>query len=223
MGERPEPQDGSVEPKEGDEAPRAAGCGKAAGGAWAEKIGVPIFVAVLVTFGSFMGTTLANGTARDNTAAELREQRSQADREKRVEVYKAVFVAAEDYADKASILNYCLLQRPPIPPGKGSIPPVCTDDLTAMFSAKRAFDGARVDLNTYGSRAANDVVTAWAAAFPDLETERFISGCEELDQPTSLPVVVTSIPWRPDRHVAQREAFRSVMCRELPAEPRDNC
>jgi len=153
--------------------------------------------AILGGLFSFWGSWQQARTQLEAQVAQNREDRSKEDREKKAEVYEEFLDTANSFAVETNkIITDCK-------DGK------CSPDWDKWQTARYNYQGAVNRVSVWGSDAASDQMAELSETLPN-----------SLWSPDSDSI---SLHFKSKEFSVSYLAFQSLMCRELPANPRKGC
>lgn len=173
---------------------------------------VPIIVATSTFGGAYWGANLAYQGGRENLQAQILEERSRVEKEKRAEVYVDFLDKASGYATQYSrVVVRCApngLTPTDSTHAKAREEAYLLGCLSSDEQVANAWDGlhrARSEVFVYGSSQANSAATAIMGELP-LEANR------NLDPIPAFAITSNTYA-----------RFQQVMCMELPSNSRNDC
>lgn len=195
-----------------------------------KDIAMPLLVAFVALCGTYIGSSISAAVARDGQQAQLAEDRSKAERDRRSEIYMRFLGSADAYyrrqveAEK-SCRNSLAASTPEERTGKILL---CVGRDPQLATLLEPLRKARDELQVYGSSdavaASEEVMIFLPIAQSALGTSEvlvFMNFDGQLEKQIGGRTIELLGSWS-NFSSAYRE-FQRVACRDLPPRPRENC
>jgi hypothetical protein len=160
-------------------------------------LGVALAGALIGGLFSFWGAWWQSHTQMEAQAAQNREDQKKEDREKRAEIYEEYLNASDAYAVETNeIITDCKDRK-------------CSPDWGKWQTARHDYQGALNHVWVFGSDAA---VAQTGMVSESLPQSLWVPSSDTL-----------SLRFDAEKFTVAYQGFQSLMCRELPAQPRSGC
>lgn len=197
--------------------------------AWVKDVAVPAIVAIVALVGSYFGATLAYKGTQEAQRIQISEERAKVERDKRADVYLKLLSAAAKLGAEAGQLSYeCGRLHIQDHPASPATPP----DGESEHKANKQ----RQQLEYLKCMWSNDHLKGPIQEFLDAQNSVYIYGTTEAivavnriaieldlgltnNEKQKSPLVNSVF----DLQSAAYMAFRQVLCKELPSNPRPEC
>lgn len=176
---------------------------------WIRDVTVPVLVATVAIVGTYLGASQANGGNQQILAAQIKEERIKADRDKRLEVYLNFLKAADEYAKAIGPeWEKC---KGFVDQGTVEVAIKCRDELNTIVGANRptfydAYDRMYIFASSEALQAAGEI-------FNSFPRSAFVADS----------AIAVHAKFDPNSYTQAVVKLKKSACRDIPANPRETC